>query len=75
METAIPGILDFELNLMRRKAAEFRVLKMVKCKFGCGKGSAYTLGHPASRNAGTWCPIHGWLFFDSVKIQPEVLPR
>ena len=72
MDIAIPGPLADELRFMRRKPEDFSVTKRTKCKFGCGPDAAYTLWHPQSEGAGTWCPIHGWLFFDSIKLRLAV---
>lgn len=55
---------------MRRSPDGYSVVKMVKCSLGCGKGKAYSLTHADSEHAGTWCPTHGWLTFDSVALPP-----
>ena len=69
-DRAIPDALRRELATMRRNPDGYSVVRMVKCSLGCGKGKAYSLTHADSENAGTWCPIHGWLFFDSVVLPP-----
>ncbi|HLA11395.1 MAG TPA: hypothetical protein VJ023_12485 [Pyrinomonadaceae bacterium] len=72
----MPEGLKRELRLMRRNPAEFTVLRKGRCK--CRMKNAFDLGHPVPLNAGSWCLIHGWLFFDSVKIRPtgeEYAPR
>lgn len=74
---AMPEELTQELRRMRRDPEEFTVLRALHCSF-CTKTTAVTLGHPMNPvKAGTWCPTHGWLFFDSVKITPigEQLPK
>lgn len=59
-----------EIAAMRRTPDEFRILRESHCKF-CGKRNALDLGHPNNpTNAGSWCPQHGWLRFDSPKIPP-----
>jgi hypothetical protein len=66
----MPSELTAELTKMRRNPALFAIDKAVRCKF-CGKGqTGLALLHAESLNAGTWCPEHGWLYFDSVKIPP-----
>lgn len=67
---SIPIALSAELTAMRRNPDGYSVVRMVKCGLGCGKGKAYSLTHADSENAGTWCPTHGWLFFDSVALPP-----
>jgi hypothetical protein len=66
----IPDALQRELTTMRRNPDGFKVTRMVKCGLGCGKGQAYSLTHADSETAGSWCPRHGWLFFDSVALPP-----
>lgn len=63
--------LNAELTRMRRNPAEFTVFSGANCKL-CYKKTAFDLSHPKNPTAGSWCPTHGWLFFDSVKIPPEV---
>ena len=69
-DKSLPDALRRELTTMRRKPEGYSVVKMVKCNLGCGKLKAYSLTHADSENAGTWCPVHGWLFFDSVALPP-----
>ena len=63
--------LNSELTRMRRRPEDFTILREdAKCKL-CYKKTAVDLGHPNNpANAGTWCPVHGWLMFDSVGIPP-----
>lgn len=70
MLIALPDNLVLELRKMRRDPSQFTVVSMTTCKMGCGKGSAFSLAHPDSQSAGTWCALHGWIFFDSVKVPP-----
>lgn len=67
---SIPDALQREIRKMRRLPKAFSVNRMVRCAMGCGKGKAYSLTHPDSENAGTWCETHGWLFFDSASLPP-----
>ena len=72
-----PEALDKELRRMRRDPSEFKVTGIGKCQF-CGQKLAVRLTHPLSPEAGTWCPVNGWLFFDSVAIRPigeEYMPK
>ena len=69
-EKRIPDALQRELTTMRRNPEGYSVVKRVNCKLGCGKAMAYSLTHPESKEAGTWCAVHGWLFFDSVTLVP-----
>ena len=68
----MPQELASELALMRRNAGDFVVGRRVKCSLGSdrkGEKSAYEVvaeGEPA----GTWCPEHGWLWFDSARYPP-----
>lgn len=76
--TALPNDLISALIKMRRDPCLFAVLRMTQCKFGCGKNSVFAITHPRSNEAGAWCEIHGWIFFDSVKIRPrgeEYIPK
>jgi hypothetical protein len=66
----IPDALQRELTIMRRNPDGYSVAGMVSCKMGCGKGKAYSLTHTDSESAGSWCSVHGWLFFDSVALPP-----
>lgn len=73
----MPERLSADLVIMRRDPAEFTVRSEAKCKF-CYKRNSFDLLHPSSPAAGTWCPEHGWLHFDSVKIRPngeEYVPK
>lgn len=68
----MPQELASELALMRRNAADFTTGRRVKCSLGSdrkGEKSACEViveGEPA----GTWCPDHGWLWFDSARYPP-----
>lgn len=68
--TKVP-MLAAELSRMRRDPREYRVSERLWCHLGCGKGAAYALTHEKRTRAGTWCPVHGWLHFDSVGLPPE----
>jgi hypothetical protein len=68
--TSLPVKLTDELRRMRREPSAFTVNGRVKCGLGCGKGAAYSLTHPQVANAGTWCAVHGWIFFDSERLPP-----
>lgn len=67
---ALPDPLIEQISVMRRNPAEFTFLAIARCKL-CYKKNAVEIGHPLNPNgAGTWCPFHGFLAFDSVKIRP-----
>lgn len=68
----IPDALAQELVVMRRDPSEFVFLRVSKCRLCRDKTGAIDIGHPLNpANAGSWCPVHGWLAFDSVKIRPK----
>lgn len=70
-------LLRTDILTMRRNPDEFTVTDGAKCKF-CYKRVAFDLAHELNPTAGSWCPIHGWLHFDSVKIRPigdEYVPK
>lgn len=69
-DKSIPDALRRELAAMRRNPDGYTVSGMVGCKLGCGKRKAYSLTHQDSESAGSWCPVHGWLFFDSAALPP-----
>jgi hypothetical protein len=69
MPLAMPEQLRAELQRMKRDPREFAVLRKMTCKF-CGTRTAFELGHAATDNAGSFCPVHGWVYFNSVKIPP-----
>lgn len=75
---AMPEELGAQLVLMRRNPAEFTVRSQSKCRF-CYKRCAFDLFHPPTPTlAGTWCPDHGWLYFDSNRFRPlgeEYVPK
>lgn len=74
----MPEPLKTELRRMRRRPEDFTVLRQGRCRLCCKK-TALDLGHPKNpTNAGSWCPVHGWLSFDSVKVRPlgeEAVPK
>ncbi len=66
----LPDELIQQLIIMRRDPAEFTFLGMSRCKL-CYKKNAVDIGHPLTpAGAGTWCPEHGWLSFNSSAIRP-----
>lgn len=67
----LPPALEVELTKMRRNPAMFHAGGKIQCRF-CGKpNTAYALLDATSGNeAGSRCPLHGWLYFDSVKFPP-----
>lgn len=75
---SLPDRMIQSIIVMRRNPEEFTFLRMSRCKF-CYKTVAYDIGHPLNpTNAGSWCPTHGWLAFDSPKIRPigdEYIPK
>ncbi len=68
----LPLELQAELTKMRRNPASFHFKRRVKCSLSdkTGAKSAYQIGHADSPEAGTWCPEHGWLSFDSPQLPP-----
>lgn len=72
MPIQLPEALLTEIVTMRRNPRNFRVTGMVTCSLAPAicKKSAFRLTHPDAANAGSWCPVHGWLFFDSVALPP-----
>jgi hypothetical protein len=68
--TEFPPALIHELTRMRRDAARFTVVRMVH-HAGCSSKQAFALSHPLCKDAGTWCPEHGWTAFQSQLILPE----
>jgi len=73
----MPADLSADLLKMRRDPTQFQVKDNAKCKF-CYKRNSFDLEHELNPVAGSWCPIHGWLHFDSVKIRPigeEYVPK
>ncbi len=69
---SVPQELVSELRLMRQNPDNFYLRGRSCCLFcgGTGQKNAYQLGHPKSIEAGTWCPEHGWLSFDSPQLPP-----
>lgn len=67
---ALPAALSRELSVMRRNPLAFTVIRRIACSLGCGKGTAYSLTHPDCAEAGSWCPVHGWLSFPSNQLRP-----
>lgn len=76
---ALPPALRRELSVMRREPAEFAVVARGICRFCTGSAkTAYWLSHPLNKDAGSWCPEHGFLSFDSNTIRPigeEYIPK
>lgn len=72
IQPSLPPALEAELVKMRQNPANFTITERVKCKFCTEKKSAYHLINAKSgdRVVGSWCAVHGWLFFDSVGIPP-----
>lgn len=66
----LPPELIAELTTMRRDPSNFTVVRMVK-HGGCSLRQAFALTHPACKEAGTWCPEHGWTGFPSNQLLPE----
>lgn len=76
ISSPLPTELVQQLVVMRRNPSEFTFLAMSRCKL-CYKKCAVDIGHPLAATAGTWCPVHGWLYFASNTIRPvgeEYLP-
>lgn len=73
-KSIMPQELASELATMRRNPADFTVAGMITCFLGCdrekGSRSAYLLNHNNKEDIGSWCPLHGWLRFDSVGLPP-----
>lgn len=70
----VPQELASQLRIMRRNPDDFWVVKRVSCMLGSdrkGERSAYQLGHRNLEDAGTWCPKHGWIRFNSVELPPS----
>ena len=70
----VPRELISQIVTMRRNPDHFYLRRQASCSLGCdhkGERSSYQLGHVDSAEAGTWCPTHGWLSFDSVAIPPS----
>lgn len=72
VQTTLPSELGAELRKIRRNPADFSVSARVKCKFCSKPKTAYHLINAkfGDRVVGSWCPTHGWLFFDSVELPP-----
>lgn len=72
IQTRLPNELEAELRKMRRNPADFSVLSMNKCKFCSKPKSAHHLINAkfGDQIVGSWCPVHGWLFFNSVELPP-----
>lgn len=69
----VPQELTSEIERMRRNPADFWLRGRAACSLGCdrkGQRSAYQLGYKEITEAGTWCPTHGWLTFNSADILP-----
>lgn len=70
---SMPSELRAELGKMRRNPEQFSVSGMATCRFCGGKTKrAHQLsGEKSEFVAGAWCPVHGWLHFDSVTYPPS----
>lgn len=69
----VPQELISEIQTMRRNPTDFYFRRKASCSLGCdrkGERSSYQIGHADASEAGTWCPTHGWLTFDSVALPP-----
>lgn len=65
-----PEALTAELTKMRRNPHNFTILDRFQCKF-CGTAkTAYGLLNAKCESCGSWCPVHGWLYFDTVDNPP-----
>lgn len=67
--TEMPPELVNELRKMRRDPAEFQVLGVVHCRF-CSEKKSIEIAHANSPSCGAWCPTHGFIYFDSVRVPP-----
>lgn len=75
----VPPALAMELATMRRSPVAFAISGRSRCWL-CPHGSknAYQLSHVLTKDAGTWCSAHGWLYFPSNLIRPageEYVPK
>jgi hypothetical protein len=73
LQDSVPQELISQIQVMRRNPTDFYFRRNASCSLGCdrkGERSAYQIGHPDALEAGTWCPTHGWLTFDSVALPP-----
>lgn len=72
VQIPLPDGLEAELRKMRRNPASYSVVSLHKCKFCTKPKSAHHLINAkfGDRIVGSWCPEHGWLFFDSVSLPP-----
>ena len=69
----VPQELISQIATMRRNPDHFYFKRRASCSLGCdrkGERTSYQLGHPDNDDAGTWCPNHGWLSFDSAGLPP-----
>jgi hypothetical protein len=68
----MPSALHAELDKMRRNPEQFQVKEAITCKIHGGKNrNALRLIEGQSEiEAGSWCPVHGWVHFDSVRFPP-----
>ena len=75
-KSSMPQQLISELTVMRRNLADFVLGPMANCRFeasgedGKRTKDAYQLAAKSGELVGAWCPIHGWLWFDSVRYPP-----
>lgn len=69
----VPQELIRQIETMRRNPTGFWLRGRASCALGCdrkGQKSSYQLGHANAVEAGTWCPVHGWLSFPSDLLPP-----
>jgi len=72
MMTELPPDLITELKRMRQVPEEFTGA-VANCGW-ChaeGIGTAVVLSHPKCPEAGKWCPVHGWWYFESPQLPPK----
>lgn len=72
VQATLPVQLEAELRKMRRNPTDFSISARTRCKLCSEPKSAYHLINAkfGDRVVGSWCPEHGWLFFDSVELPP-----
>lgn len=72
VQAPLPDDLVVELVKMRQNPVNFTVSGMSKCKFCSKTKVAYTLLNAkiSASPIGSWCAVHGWLFFESVQCPP-----
>jgi len=73
LQDSVPPELVSQIETMRRNPTDFYFRRRSSCSLGCdrkGERTAYQIGHKDVEEAGTWCPTHGWLSFESALILP-----